>query len=191
MPRKVEGEPTQAPPRRKRIEKLVLFTGFSCNSHCHFCIDLNKRDVPDKSTQQIVREMVVAKSKGVEYLELIGGEATIRGDFLPILRTAKRLGFRDVVVVTNGRMFSYPAFAQAALEAGVTEVVFSIHGHDAKLHDAVTAAPGSFAELLKGMENLRELGLKRIFGNCTVVKTNMRHLPDIGRLFLSLGIQHA
>jgi len=38
-----------------KIQKLVLFTGFSCNSHCHFCIDLNKRDLPDKSTQQIVK----------------------------------------------------------------------------------------------------------------------------------------
>lgn len=178
------------PPRRP-IEKLVLFTGFSCSSHCHFCVDLNKRDVPDKSTQQIVREMVQAKSRGVDYLELIGGETTMRGDFLPLVRTASKLGFKDVVVVTNGRMFAYPDFARETLEAGVTELVFSIHGHDAKLHDAVTAAPGSFDQLIRGIANLRALRFDRIFANCTVVKPNMRHLPDIGRLFLELGIEHA
>ena len=179
------------PGSRPKIEKLVLFTGFSCNSYCHFCIDLNKRDVPDKSTQQILREMVEAKGKGVTYLEMIGGESTIRGDFLSLVRAAKKLGFKDVVVVTNGRMLSYPDFAKATVEAGVTELIFSIHGHDAKLHDAVTAAPGSFAQLLQAIANVRALGFNRIFGNCTVVKPNMRHLPDIGRLMLKLGIHHS
>lgn len=184
-----QGKNCQPVPSRK-VQKLVLFTGFSCNSHCHFCIDLNKRDVPDKSTHQIVEEMVLARDIGVEYLELIGGETTIRADFFPMLRTAKQLGFRDIVVVTNGRMLSYPDFARKTVEAGVTDLVFSIHGHNAKLHDAVTVAPGSFDELLKGIENVRALGFERIFANCTVVKPNMRHLPEIGRLFLRLKIHH-
>lgn len=173
-----------------RIQKLVLFTGFSCNSHCHFCIDLNKRDLPDKSTSQIVEEMVRARAEGVEYLELIGGETTIRGDFLPIVRAARKLGFKDVVVVTNGRMLSYPEFAKQTVEAGVTDLIFSIHGHDAKSHDEITHAPGAFDELLKGIENVRALGFSRIFANCTVVKQNMRRLPDIGRLFQRLDIHH-
>lgn len=174
-----------------RIQKLVLFTGFSCNSHCHFCIDLNKRDLPDKSTAQIVEEMVRARGQGVEYLELIGGETTIRGDFLPIVKTAKKLGFKDVVVVTNGRMLSYPDFAKATVEAGVTDLIFSIHGADAKMHDELTFAPGAFDELLKGVENVRKLGFDRVFANCTVVKQNMKTLPDIGRLFVKLKIHHA
>jgi MoaA/NifB/PqqE/SkfB family radical SAM enzyme len=174
----------------KKTQKLVLFTGFSCNSHCHFCIDLNKRDLPDKSTRQIVEEMVQAKAQGVEYLEMIGGETTIRGDFIPLVKTAKRLGFKDIVVVTNGRMFSHPQFANDTVRAGVTDLVFSVHGHNAKLHDDLTYAQGSFDDLLKGISNVRQSGLKRIFGNCTVVKQNLKYLPDIARLFLNLNIHH-
>lgn len=173
-----------------KTQKLVLFTGFSCSSHCHFCIDLNKRDLPDKSTRQIVTEMVQAKAAGVEYLEMIGGETTIRRDFIPLVKTAKRLGFKDIVVVTNGRMFAYPEFAKATVAAGVTDLVFSIHGHDAKLHDEMTFVPGAFDELMRGIDNVRAEGLERIFGNCTVVRQNMRHLPDIARLFLKKGIHH-
>ncbi|MBI3554081.1 MAG: radical SAM protein [Elusimicrobia bacterium] len=178
-------------PGSGKIQKLVLFTGFSCNSHCHFCIDLNKRDLPDKSTSQIVAEMVQARSKGVDYLELIGGETTVRGDFIPIVRAAKKLGFKDVVVVTNGRMLSYPEFAKQTVEAGVSDLIFSIHGHNAKLHDELTYASGAFDELVKGIENVRALGFERIFANCTVVKQNMKHMPDIGRLFIKLNIHHA
>ena len=174
----------------RRTQKLVLFTGFSCNSHCHFCIDLNKRDLPDKSTGKILEELVRAKAEGVEYLELIGGETTIRRDFLPVVRAAKKLGFKDIVVVTNGRMLAYPEFARETVAAGVTDLVFSIHGPDAKLHDELTYAPGSFDELLRGVANARAAGLERIFGNCTVVKQNMRRLPEIAELFLRLGIHH-
>ena len=173
-----------------KTQKLVLFTGFSCSSHCHFCIDLNKRDLADKSARQIVTEMVQAKAAGVEYLEMIGGETTIRRDFIPLVRTAKKLGFKDVVVVTNGRMFAYPDFAKATVEAGVTDLVFSIHGPDAKLHDELTHVPGAFDELISGVANVRKAGLDRIFGNCTVVKQNMRRLPEIAALFLTLGIRH-
>jgi MoaA/NifB/PqqE/SkfB family radical SAM enzyme len=182
-------QPGYLPPAG-RMQKLVLFTGFSCNSHCHFCIDLNKRDLPDKSTRQIVEEMVQAKAAGVEYLEMIGGEATIRGDFLPLISTAKKLGFKDIVVVTNGRMLAYPDFAKRTVAAGVTDLVFSIHGHDAKLHDELTYAEGSFDDLLKGIENVRKEGLNRIFGNCTVIKQNMKVLPKIAELFLKLEIHH-
>ena len=179
------------PLRVARAKKVVLFTGYSCSSRCHFCIDLNKRDIPDKSTQQIVREIALASEQGAEVLELIGGETTIRTDFFPILRAAKKLKFRDIVVVTNGRMFSYPEFAKEALASGVTDLVFSIHGPDAALHDQLTAAPGSFEELTRGLKNLRALGFDRLYANCTVVKPNMKRLPEIGKLFLKLGLTHA
>ena len=160
--------------RATKIQKLVLFTGFSCNLHCHFCIDLNKRDLPDKSTQELIKEMALARRQGVEYLEIIGGEATIRGDFHVLLLTAKKLDFKYVVVVTNGRMLAYPEFAKKTIEAGVHDLVFSIHGHDAKLHDELVFAQGAFDDLLKGVSNVRALGHKRVFANCTVVKRNMR-----------------
>jgi MoaA/NifB/PqqE/SkfB family radical SAM enzyme len=183
-----DAETRRDPPRT--MQKLVLFTGFSCNSHCHFCIDLNKRDLPDKSTRQIIEEMVRAKAQGVEYLEMIGGEATIRGDFVALVSTAKKLGFKDIVVVTNGRMLADAEFARRTVAAGVTDLVFSIHGPDAKLHDELTYALGSFDDLLKGVANARRFGLKRLFGNCTVIKQNMQVLPDIARLFLKLEIHH-
>src|SRR6185295_5620414 len=127
-----------------KTRKVVLFTGYSCNAKCHFCIDLNKRDIPDKSTQTLVQEMVKARTEGADYPELIGGETTIRGDFYPILNAARKLGFKDVVVVTNGKMLSYPDFAKKTVDYGVTELIFSIHGHNAEIHDLMVAETGSF-----------------------------------------------
>ena len=69
-----------------------------------------------------------------------------RGDFLPLVRTAKKLGFRDIVVVTNGRMFSYPEFATATVEGWGGRLV-KVVGDGALFlaPDASTAAAVAFA----------------------------------------------
>ena len=174
----------------ERRLKIVLFAGYSCNNNCRFCVGAEKRALPEKSTAELLREVTAARRKGARILELIGGECTIRPDFLSIVAAAKRLGIEEVVTATNGRIFSDPDFARAALKAGLDTVIFSVHGPDAAVHDGLTRSPGSFRQLLKGMDNLRNLGFTRINGNTTVVKQNMRFLPRIARLYESRGVRN-
>lgn len=178
--------PGSASPSAK-LRKAVLFTGYSCNNRCGFCVDYEKRHIPDKTTATLIREMARAKAWGADYLELIGGEASLRADFLKLVRSAKKIGFRDIATATNGRLFAYPDFARAALRAGLTSIIFSVHGHTAALHDRLTAAAGSFAQLCDGVRSLRALGFKRLHANATVVRQNYRFLPRLGELFLRLG----
>ena len=60
------------------------------------------------------------------------------------------------MIATNGRMLSYEDFARTILKAGLNSLVFSIHGHTAKLHDSLTRAPGSFKQLNKGVKNVQK-----------------------------------
>lgn len=173
----------------RKTRKMVLFTGYSCNNRCGFCIDYDKREIPDKTTAALLRELAQAKALGCDYLELIGGEATIRGDFLALVSAAKRLGFREIVTATNGRRFAYKDFAQAALKAGLTAVVFSLHGHKEFLHDELTASAGSFRQLRAGVENLKSLGFDRVYANTTAVRRNIHFLPDMGKLYLEMGFR--
>ncbi len=177
---------------KKLIRKTVLMAGYSCNNSCVFCMEAGRRRVvADRPTAELLREIAEARKRGSEYLEIIGGEATIRPDICALLDFARRQGFRTIMMATNGRLLSYPDFAKKLAEAGLTEVVFSIHGHNASLHDSLTRAPGSFAQLVKGVKNIREAGVGRIGANCTVTRKNYRSLPAIGRLLLKLGIKNA
>ena len=83
--------------------KIVLFTGYSCNNNCAFCIDADKRGLPQKSTAELLRETARARNKGAYILEIIGGEATIRPDFCRVVAAAKKLGIPQVSCATNGR----------------------------------------------------------------------------------------
>lgn len=170
--------------------KIVLFTGYACNNNCAFCIDADKRAFPQKTTAELLRGVLRAKSKGAYILEIIGGEATIRPDFNRIVAAAKKLGIPQVTCATNGRVFADPAAARRIVRSGIDALIFSVHGPDARIHDALTRAPGSFAQLKKGLKNLRALGFGRVSGNTTVVRQNMAALPALAKFYIKNRIRN-
>jgi len=181
---------------RNKIKKTVIFLGYICNNKCVFCINWDKRKIPGGSFQEIKREMAAAKKRGSTYIEFVGGEPTVRPDILDLIRFAKELGFKTIMMATNGRMYSYDSFARKALEAGLNSLVFSIHGHTAVLHDSLTQAPGSFDQLKKGLENVKalieEMGVRVSLGsNTCIVKQNYKQLPKIGEYIKNLGIDNS
>lgn len=175
---------------RKKMLKIVLFTGYACNNNCVFCIDADKRGLPQKTTAELLKGVLRAKNKGAYVLEIIGGEATMRPDFSRLVAAAKELGIPQVSCATNGRVFADPAAAKKAVAAGIDSVIFSVHGPDARVHDGLTRAPGSFRQLEKGIKNLRALGFKRVAGNTTVVKKNMAALPALARFYIKNKINN-
>ncbi|MCM2267048.1 MAG: radical SAM protein [Elusimicrobiales bacterium] len=167
-----------------KMLKVVLFTGYACNNNCVFCIDADKRALPEKTTAQLLQEILKARNKGAEILEIIGGEATIRPDFDRLVAAAKKLGIPQVTCATNGRVFADPAAAARIVASGIDSVIFSVHGPDAAVHDALTCSPGSFVQLKKGLRNLRALGFGAIGGNTTVVKSNLAALPRLAEFYI-------
>lgn len=170
--------------------KIVLFTGYACNNNCAFCIDADKRAFPEKTTAELLRETARAGRQGAYILEIIGGEATIRPDFTRVVAAAKALGIPQVACATNGRVFADPAAARRIVRSGIDSLIFSVHGPDAGTHDALTRAPGSFAQLKKGLANLRALGFKKISGNTTVVKQNLAALPALAKFYIKNRINN-
>lgn len=170
--------------------KLVIFAGYKCNNNCIFCINTNKREIPSPKTQKILEEIFKAGKNKIDILEIIGGEPTIRKDFLKLVGAAKKSGIKDIVISTNGRMFSDLNFAKKAIEAGLNTIIFSVHGHNAQLHDSLTRVSGSWDELVKGIKNLKKLGFRNINGNTTIVKQNIKYLIDIGKFYIENKIKY-
>jgi len=174
-----------------KIKKTVIFAGYKCNNRCIFCINWDKGNIIGRTTSEIKKEMIGAKDRGSTYLEIIGGETTIRPDIIELISFARDLGFRTIMMATNGRMYSYKKVAKEIIEAGLNSIVFSIHGHTAETHDSLTQVKGSFEQLKKGIENVKEMGLKDIGSNTTIIKQNYKKLPEIGKLIYDLGIRNS
>lgn len=173
------------------MRKFVAFTGYACNNRCGFCVHLNRRALPPRTLREVARALRDARRGGADYVEFVGGEVSIRRDFLDLLALARGLGFERIAVATNGRLFARAGFARSAVMAGLTDAMVSVHGDSEELHDRLVDSPGAFTALVAGIAALREAGVGRLSANTAVVRPNVAALGRIARLLLALGLRQA
>jgi len=138
-----------------------------CNNRCKFC---SNPDLPWKSDGTIKGDVysyenLIAKLESPKFKELIGdyilmtgGEPTLQPRFLDILQyLSKNFSKQKIGVVTNGRLFSYRSFARKVLAIRGLHLGISIYGHNARAHDSVTRAKGSFWQTVSGIKNILSL----------------------------------
>ncbi len=129
---------------------LDIILGYDCNLACDYCTitpAMRSRALPPRAVVAALRE-----GQRLEYdaVAFTGGEPTIRGDLLALIRAARDLGFADIKVQSNGLLFS-PGNLAKMLEAGVTRLHISIHTHLPAAYDALVQRPGAFPAMLAGL----------------------------------------
>ena len=171
---------------RKHWVRLVT----ACNSRCVFCLDTDTPRGVYLLTEDIHRELRRGREElNADKVILSGGEGSIHPKFIDFVRYAKEIGYDRVQTVTNGVMFGQREFYSAAVDAGLGEITFSLHGHTPELHDRLTGTPGAFHKLMKGM--MRAIREGRIIVNVDVCinKQNVAYIDQIVDLALSVGVR--
>ncbi len=169
-------------------KKTVIFVGYACDNICRFCIDLNKREI-NRNTKEILKDILIAKQKGTQVLEIIWGEVTIRKDVFTIFQFIKNLHFEHVYLVTNGNKLADFTFAKKLYDLDVLDsIVFSIHWPNPEIHNLVTNTPKSFEKLLQGINNWKKLWFdtQKIWTNTAIENGNFQHLLEIAKLIKEL-----
>lgn len=170
------------------MERVDIKIGFRCNNRCKFCVQGDKRNfLAAKDLKEIKKDLEEAFKKGKTEAVLTGGEPTLHPDFLAIVKLAKSIGFKNVQIQTNGRMFAYLDFCLKTIEAGATEFSPAVHGPNAKIHDFLTSVPGSFDQTIQGIKNLKKLD-QRVITNTVITTQNYRNLPLIAKLLVGLNV---
>jgi len=167
-------------PKLSKNNKFWLSISHKCNNQCIFCHDKdNQVKGRFMALDEVRAEIVQAKKEGYQRLILSGGEASINPDFLQIVKYAHDLGFAEIQTITNGRYFYYPKFVDEAVNAGLTEITFSLHGHTEELHDGFTGIKGSFKQALTGLANVRHYPNVIVNIDIVINKLNYKQLYDI------------
>jgi MoaA/NifB/PqqE/SkfB family radical SAM enzyme len=164
--------------------------GFRCNARCGFCYYQELLDNPkdkEPTTEQLMSQLRVLRQIGATEVEFTGGEPTIRHDLVQLTNYARTLGFINISLITNGLRLANFRFAKAVVEAGINDVLFSIHGHTSELHDAHTSTAGSFARIMQGLRNCQALGV-RCRSSTTITARNHVYTKEIVRLLLDLDV---
>ncbi len=169
-------------------ERIDLKVTFSCNNRCCFCVQGEKRarytPPPTEHLKAVLRD---ERADGVRSVVFTGGEPSVRRDLSELVAYARELGYTTIQIQSNGRMFAHLDYARRLVACGANEFSPAVHGHVAALHDYLTAAPGSFAQTVTGIRNLKKLG-QLVLTNTVVTRSNYRHLSEIARLLLALGV---
>lgn len=170
------------------MNRLDLKVGFSCNNLCSFCVQGEKRyKFKDKTTQQLLNSLEEAAKRGLRSIVFTGGEPTIRKDLILLVAAARKAGFSQIQIQSNGRMFAYKDFCKSLIDAGVTEFSPALHGSMAKIHDELVCSPGSFEQVVKGIKNLKSLK-QYILTNTVITSRNYKDIPKIAQLLTDLGV---
>lgn len=147
---------------RPDSEHNILFATERCNSNCLMCSQPPQdRDDVDALTARNL-ELIELLDSPPNYLCITGGEPTLLGPRLLSLMAVLRdkLPSTAVHMLSNGRMFAWPEFAEAF--AGVGHPNFSIgiplYSDVASDHDYVVQANGAFDQTVMGLHQLARWG---------------------------------
>lgn len=147
-----------------------------CNNRCLFCAASNR--VFHKSKAEMRYELLKGREWGANRVDFTGGEPTLHPDIVELVAHAKRLGYETINLKTNGRKLANKDFLKKLVDAGLNQVLISVHGHTAEMHDALTQVKGSFTDAVKALENM--VDLKVYFLTLTVLTTfNYKYLKEI------------
>lgn len=184
-------KPRDIPIYTEEDRKIVhVLVGHSCNNNCVFCFEDDRkgryRYVTGQRNEDIKK--IISLNNDASEILFTCGEPTLNRDLPEFIRLARESGIKTISIITNGRRFAYKNYAEFILRTGINSVTVSIHGHCARLHDALTRTKGSFEQTFSGIRNFCELKGKYDFSlkTSTVInKKNGRRIADIYR-FISL-----
>lgn len=175
-------------------KKVEINLGYACNAKCPFCYYydsvITRSNENTLTTEEAKKQLRQARMLGIREIEFTGGEVTLRKDLPELIAYAKKeLRFPIVCLITNGIRLAKRDYAVTLADAGIDDILFSIHGHNAPIHDDLTKVPHSFAHIMAAIDHANELGL-RVRTNTVVCKTNFMHLTEIMQLLIKKKVDN-
>ncbi|MGV1007546.1 MAG: mycofactocin radical SAM maturase [Dermatophilaceae bacterium] len=160
---------------------------YACNLACiHFLSASGRRDPRELTTAECRQVLDELASMRVFYINIGGGEPTVRPDFWELLDYSlqARIG---VKFSTNGVRIDRGA-ARRLAATDYVDVQISVDGADAQVNDAVRGT-GSFALAVRAMEHLAAAGFGRFKISVVVTRHNAGQLDAFADLADRYGAQ--
>jgi mycofactocin biosynthetic radical S-adenosylmethionine protein MftC len=160
---------------------------YACNLACVHCLSSSgRRDPRELSTAECKAVVDELEAMQVFYVNIGGGEPTVRPDFWELLdyATGRRVG---VKFSTNGSRIT-PEVAGRLATSDYVDVQVSLDGATAEVNDAVRG-PGSYATALEAMERLAAAGFRGFKVSVVVTRENAAQLDAFEALAGRFGAQ--
>ncbi|MEV8547215.1 mycofactocin radical SAM maturase [Streptomyces sp. NPDC051572] len=158
---------------------------YACNLSCVHCLSSSgRRDPRELSTAQCEAIIDELRRMQVFYVNIGGGEPTVRPDFWHLLEyaVAHQVG---VKFSTNGVRIT-PERAAFLASTDYVDVQISLDGATAEVNDRVRG-PGSFDMAIRALDNLAQAGFKDAKISVVVTRENAGQLDEFKAIADSHG----
>ena len=167
----------------ERTKRIKVVTGLKCNIQCIFCYYRDSLKAPNRPFEEVRKDLLYARRHGISEVDFSGGEPTIHPDLPRMISEARSIGMEKVCIITNGLRLSHLPYLKQLKDAGLSEILFSVHGSHEKIHDEITDMKGSFKKITEALSNSASEGLN-IRMNTVVNRLNYNGLNAIGSFIL-------
>lgn len=172
---------------RRFPEGISIDIGFSCNNNCVFCVNTRNNSKNLDLPFDEVKNMISEVRNFFDGIIFNGGEPTIRDDIVKLVQFAKKLRFKAIMMISNGRMFSYDGLCKSLIKAGLNLVFITLQATTEQLHDTQTSVEGSFTQTINGIKKLKKYGI-RVHTNTVINSLNYKDLSRFPFLLSKLGV---
>lgn len=137
--------------------KADLEINSACNLRCVHCYITDYKDRNLMGMDEICKLFDELAEIGVMFVNLTGGEMTLRSDFVDIIQEARNRHF-VVSILSNATRFSDETLARLAVSSP-NNVYVSLYGVDAEAHEFITDRAGTFDATMENVHRLRQQGI--------------------------------
>nr|WP_274637289.1 mycofactocin radical SAM maturase [Microbacterium bovistercoris] len=160
---------------------------YACNLSCVHCLSASgRRDPRELTTDECKAVIDELQRMKVFYVNIGGGEPTVRSDFWEIVdyATAHDVG---VKFSTNGVRITDEIAARLA-QNDYVDIQISLDGATAEVNDAIRG-PGSFDLAMRALERLSSAGMTRLKLSVVCTRTNIGQLDEFKAIADRFGAQ--
>jgi uncharacterized radical SAM superfamily Fe-S cluster-containing enzyme len=150
-----------------------------CNLNCTYCFAKSGGDSIDPSLEELSASFKQLVKDGRTFIQLSGGEPTLRDDLPEIVSAAKRAGCENIQLNSNGiRLGEDRNYTKALAQAGLSFVFMQFDGTDDAIYEKLRGRP-LFAQKQSAIEACSEEWIGVTLVPTIVPGVNDRHIGEI------------
>ena len=162
---------------------LNLKITYRCTNQCSFCFSSYLKD-EQISEEGLLSAIKRGREQGCNELVLSGGEPSVRPNVLcHTIEFAQNIGYSKFIIQSNGSGIAtnqnLVKFLQNMSSSNDIVISFSVHGHNAEIHNKMSCSNGAFERLIKAMNIVKDQTECGIYTNTVISSLNILHLRDI------------
>jgi len=143
-----------------------------CNNQCHFCSNpSNGKNISYDRGIELIDDFIKRK---YSWIIFTGWEPTLSYDLPRWIEYSNRKWI-DCRIISNWMKCSDFEYIKKLKDSWLSLIHFSLYSYIPKIHDFLTATPGSYNKLIKSIQNALKLWIT-VQLNCVINKYNQNHL---------------